>query len=72
MNHILNNSLGRKNRGYKLKISEINKILQKYRNSALTYDLIRKIVYDMSRDILISNVNINDINNDSDTKMLYK
>ena len=30
-----------------VKISETNKILQKYRNSALTYDLIRRIVYDM-------------------------
>ena len=38
----------RTNREHVVKISETNKILRKYRNSALTYDLIRKIVYDMN------------------------
>lgn len=37
-----------KNREHTVKISDTNKILQKYRNSALTYNLIRKIVYDMN------------------------
>ena len=44
MNHRINH----KNRGHAVKISETNKILQKYRNLALTYDLIRKIVSDMN------------------------
>ena len=48
MNHRTNHIIDHKNRWHIVKISDTNKILQKYRNSALTYDLIRKIVYDMN------------------------
>ena len=48
MNHRTNHRIDHKNKGHAVKISDTNKILQKYRNSALTYDLIRKIVYDMN------------------------
>ena len=40
------------NREHTVKISETNKILQKYRNSPLTYNLIRKIVYDMNESVV--------------------
>lgn len=48
MNHMTNYIIDHKNRGQVVKISDTNKILQKYRNSALTYDLIRKIVYEIN------------------------
>jgi hypothetical protein len=48
MKHIINHGIDHKNRGHTVKISDTTKILQKYRNSALTYDLIRKIVYDIN------------------------
>lgn len=41
--------------GYLIRISEVNKILQKYRNSNLTYDLIREIVEDMNNRIINEN-----------------
>ena len=51
MNYKNNRRMNNKNREHTVKISDTNKILQKYRNSALTYDLIRKIVYDMNDSI---------------------
>ena len=48
-----------------IKISETNKILHKYRNSALTYDLIRKIVYDISESVTSTRM-------DNDNMMIYE
>lgn len=52
MDYKRNYKMDHKNRERTVKISEINKILQKYRNSILTYDTIRKIVCDMNESIL--------------------
>ena len=58
-----------KNREYTVKISETNRILQKYRNSALTYDLIRKIVHDMNES---TNAPMNaPMKMDNDVRMIY-
>ena len=59
------NRMNHKNRKHIVKISETNKILRKYRNSALTYDLIRKIVYDMSESTIVPMKN-------NDIRILYE
>ena len=52
-NHEINREIDHRDRGYIIKISETNKILQKYRNLPLTYELIRKIVYEMDESIQV-------------------
>jgi hypothetical protein len=71
MNHRTNHIIDYKKRGYTIKISETNKILQKYRNSALTYDLIRKIVFDMNenaRSTMIMHMRMDN----NDIRMIYE
>lgn len=68
MNHKMNHRMNHKNRGHTVKISETNKILQKYRNSALTYDLIRKIIYDMNE----STITPMKMYNNDITMMIYE
>lgn len=59
MNHEIDYEIGYRDRGYIIKISDINKILQKYRNLPLTYELIRKIVCEM--DESVTQVKMNDM-----------
>jgi len=47
MDNQMNSRMNDKSIGHTVKISHTNQILQKYRNSTLTYNLIRKIVHDM-------------------------
>ena len=63
----MNYKKNHKNREQAVKISETNKILQKYRNSTLTYDLIRKIVYDMNENTMTPMKM-----EDNDIRMIYK